>query len=591
MRFQRTPSMPLSSTPVLVLCCVSVLACSFHASADEVICATQSRWVSVSSGGGSYVYAAVNVYSSSLGWHVHLYGSYDNGQTWHYVNGFYSAAGDIWFPCLAVAPVGSGGTHFHISYWRDGSVMCGTLSNGEWTWATVHVGNVPCEPPQICVDDDFYWFVYVVYPWEYNSGDWDIRFARSIDKGDSFDEIDLTPGVDFSKYRWPDVAYGRDGWVYVSYWDEESGKVFVKRNPAWGTPGDWLVAQDIVGNWASPWRYPSIAASHVYDHVICAAEYVIDSGDYDIAFWYTRNSESTTPLWDDNWVGSELDYERFPCVCEEVESGDFELTYMRGSNPTYGFAYSAMIDDYTCDPRGTSQVGHYYCTYPALESNYIASGQDMHTAALAYARVVGSQYAYSVACPSPVEGSFYAIALEGPQVLLRWTLAEPSSVRGLNIYRSTSEQGPFQRVNDQELPSSSPGSFIDCSVWPGTTFWYNLRAVDLAGIEESVGTLCPSVTTGGTLSLQLAHPSPNPATTEARLSFTIPHDPGKVELAVYDVAGRLIRKLEVDGLAPGAHELAWDCRDDEGRAVASGVYLVRLVHQGEQATRTLTVLH
>lgn len=49
-----------------------------------------------------------------------------------------------------------------------------------------------------------------------------------------------------------------------------------------------------------------------------------------------------------------------------------------------------------------------------------------------------------------------------------------------------------------------------------------------------------------------------------------------MELAVYDLKGRLVRTL-VDGVLPaGPDEAVWDGRTDAGREAASGAYFYRL---------------
>ena len=68
-------------------------------------------------------------------------------------------------------------------------------------------------------------------------------------------------------------------------------------------------------------------------------------------------------------------------------------------------------------------------------------------------------------------------------------------------------------------------------------------------------------------------------------------------LAVYDVNGRLVRNLLVGFAAPaaqaflpGQHEVVWDGKDDNGRAVASGVYLARLTAPQGVVTRRMVLL-
>jgi flagellar hook assembly protein FlgD len=49
-----------------------------------------------------------------------------------------------------------------------------------------------------------------------------------------------------------------------------------------------------------------------------------------------------------------------------------------------------------------------------------------------------------------------------------------------------------------------------------------------------------------------------------------------VILAVYDVAGKMIRVLDQGVREAGLYSIRWDGTDDFGRTVASGVYFCRL---------------
>jgi len=89
---------------------------------------------------------------------------------------------------------------------------------------------------------------------------------------------------------------------------------------------------------------------------------------------------------------------------------------------------------------------------------------------------------------------------------------------------------------------------------------------------------------------QLAPAAPNPSRdgrTGIRLSLPRAAD---VSLRVYDVAGRLVRTLESGALPAGERTVRWDGRDDSGRPVANGVYLVRLLAEDVSRTRRVTVL-
>lgn len=84
-----------------------------------------------------------------------------------------------------------------------------------------------------------------------------------------------------------------------------------------------------------------------------------------------------------------------------------------------------------------------------------------------------------------------------------------------------------------------------------------------------------------------AHPNPfNPRTT---IDFSMPQA-SWIEIGIYDVHGRKVRTLTSAVWPSGFHSLAWDGRDDGGRAVSSGTYYSRMVTSGYTEKRTLTLL-
>jgi endo-1,4-beta-xylanase len=75
-------------------------------------------------------------------------------------------------------------------------------------------------------------------------------------------------------------------------------------------------------------------------------------------------------------------------------------------------------------------------------------------------------------------------------------------------------------------------------------------------------------------SLKQNYPNPfNPATT---IRYTLGKS-GKVKLIIYSVLGTQVRTLVDDFEQGGEHAVVWDARDNQQRAVASGIYFYRLV--------------
>jgi hypothetical protein len=88
-----------------------------------------------------------------------------------------------------------------------------------------------------------------------------------------------------------------------------------------------------------------------------------------------------------------------------------------------------------------------------------------------------------------------------------------------------------------------------------------------AGAEETA--LVPS-------EFQLFQNYPNPFNPETAIRFALPNAE-TVTLEIYNAVGQLIRTLvEDETLAAGIHTRRWDGRDQSGRPVPSGLYMVRL---------------
>jgi flagellar hook assembly protein FlgD len=86
--------------------------------------------------------------------------------------------------------------------------------------------------------------------------------------------------------------------------------------------------------------------------------------------------------------------------------------------------------------------------------------------------------------------------------------------------------------------------------------------------------------------LSFVSPRPNPSRGTTTLAFTLPHDDA-VSVRIFDAAGRLVRTLAHRARwSAGAHEMAWDGRDEQGRPAAAGTYLARLEStQGARSQR------
>jgi hypothetical protein len=84
------------------------------------------------------------------------------------------------------------------------------------------------------------------------------------------------------------------------------------------------------------------------------------------------------------------------------------------------------------------------------------------------------------------------------------------------------------------------------------------------------------------LTTSLSEPRPNPFNPLTRFECRLASE-GQLSLAVYDLQGRLVRRLAEETLGSGLHSYSWNGTDDRGHRVASGSYLIRLAFSGPDA--------
>ena len=87
--------------------------------------------------------------------------------------------------------------------------------------------------------------------------------------------------------------------------------------------------------------------------------------------------------------------------------------------------------------------------------------------------------------------------------------------------------------------------------------------------------------------------SPNPFNPATVIRYRIPRGAGScvsVSIDVYDLRGGRVRNLVRSCLAPGDHQVLWNGKDDRGRSLPSGVYIVALETAGETSRRRILLL-
>ena len=118
--------------------------------------------------------------------------------------------------------------------------------------------------------------------------------------------------------------------------------------------------------------------------------------------------------------------------------------------------------------------------------------------------------------------------------------------------------------------------------------WINLsRNIAVSGDPNTA--ILEQYAAGRPESFALAQNYPNPFNSGTVIRFDLPAAQA-VELAVYNLSGQQVTTLVTGPREAGTYSVRWDGRDDDGRELASGVYLYRLRTGTQVETRKLLLI-
>jgi hypothetical protein len=138
---------------------------------------------------------------------------------------------------------------------------------------------------------------------------------------------------------------------------------------------------------------------------------------------------------------------------------------------------------------------------------------------------------------------------------------------------------PWLRAGSVRALGRESFEALDEDVRPGAAYQYRLALATGPITAEETITVPPT----SRLAIVGAFPQPSAGPLNVRFSLA---DGAPASLELFDMAGRNIERREVGGLGAGTHTLVLGTR----RTLASGIYLVRLSREGQQAQRRVAIV-
>lgn len=126
------------------------------------------------------------------------------------------------------------------------------------------------------------------------------------------------------------------------------------------------------------------------------------------------------------------------------------------------------------------------------------------------------------------------------------------------------------------------------------TYYWSVQAIDnsfAGGPFAAEGTFWVGVNNEDNLAplIEKLCVYPNPFSAKSTIRFELKH-PSQTRVEVFNLKGQMVRNLMQNGLSQGTISLSWDGKDDHAKAVANGIYTVRVENDKYIETKKLVLI-
>jgi len=186
--------------------------------------------------------------------------------------------------------------------------------------------------------------------------------------------------------------------------------------------------------------------------------------------------------------------------------------------------------------------------------------------------------------------NFAAVVTSENFVNIAWLAETETNHSGYNIFRNEAKDLENAiKINAQLIDQGTAAGtqisyfYTDFEVYTNQVYYYWLESIALDGTNEFYGPL--TVTIGDPtqeplppvvpMVTKLYNAFPNPFNPNTNIRYSL-KEAGKVKIEIYNMKGQKIKSYNQEHSSPGYYQISWDGRDENGRNVASGIYLYRL---------------
>jgi ELWxxDGT repeat protein len=190
--------------------------------------------------------------------------------------------------------------------------------------------------------------------------------------------------------------------------------------------------------------------------------------------------------------------------------------------------------------------------------------------------------------PLPLTFINFDRVLKNNEVELKWTTANEMNSKGFEVEKSTDSKNFFAIgfiKSKGNTTAETDYDFKDAAVQEGINY-YRLKQTDNDGNFKYSSIIKVAYTNINANTIIIA---PNPFSNSSTISFTLSTSQ-KVSIQIFDIEGRLIKTLANEQMPAGVHQITWNATNENGSAVANGMYYLKLNVGNYTETKKLSVI-
>ncbi|MBN1826036.1 MAG: metallophosphoesterase [Candidatus Eisenbacteria bacterium] len=188
--------------------------------------------------------------------------------------------------------------------------------------------------------------------------------------------------------------------------------------------------------------------------------------------------------------------------------------------------------------------------------------------------LVHDNFPFRVVSPAETVLGYLIAEAEGEEVVVRWeTLAEPEGVR-FRLRRLFGGESDVLCAAAERVEREEGGAVYTYRDRPEANGSYRYRLDTIDDADTVLAGEAVILFEGLPLRYRLTVAGPNPFRSTVRFLVELP-ERAAVEMDLFDIRGRRVRRLLGVESAPGARFLEWDGRNDRREPVPSGLYFCR----------------